>query len=200
MLHKYKPETKQEKKARLLKAAENKAKDPSKAGVETAKAPNVVKFGINHVTALIEQKKAKLVVIAHDVDPVELVVWLPALCRKMGVPYVIVKSKARLGQVVHQKTATALALVNTNKEDQADLAQLVSYARENYNDKYDETRRNWGGGRRGFKSTIGKFDYRCFFWSLKLTFFFSSKQEAKGCSKGTNSKANCLNTKKDLMC
>jgi len=154
LLHKYKPETKQLKKARLLKAAEAKAKDP-KAAVET-KAPNVVKFGINHVTALIEQKKAKLVVIAHDVDPVELVVWLPALCRKMGVPYVVVKSKARLGQVVHQKTATALVLVNTNKEDQNELAQLVTYAKENYNEKYDETRRHWGGGKRGFKSSVAQ--------------------------------------------
>ena len=45
------------------------------------------------------QGKAQLVVIAHDVDPIELVVWLPALCRKMGVPYAIVKGKARLGAV-----------------------------------------------------------------------------------------------------
>lgn len=51
----------------------------------------VLKYGINHVTGLIEKKKAKLVIIAHDVDPVEIVVWLPALCRKMGVPYCIVK-------------------------------------------------------------------------------------------------------------
>ena len=41
-----------------------------------------------------------MVVIAHDVDPIELVVWLPALCRKMEVPYAIVKGKSRLGAVV----------------------------------------------------------------------------------------------------
>lgn len=41
---------------------------------------NVVKYGLNHVTTLIENKKAKLVVIAHDVDPIELVVFLPTLC------------------------------------------------------------------------------------------------------------------------
>ena len=46
------------------------------------------------------QGKAQLVVIAHDVDPIELVIWLPALCRKMGIPYCIVKGKARLGQVL----------------------------------------------------------------------------------------------------
>ena len=51
----------------------------------------VVKYGINHITTLVEQKQASLVVIAHDVDPIELVVWLPALCRRMDVPYVIVK-------------------------------------------------------------------------------------------------------------
>lgn len=54
----------------------------------------MVKYG-----AFMFQNKAQLVVIAHDVDPIELVVWLPALCRKMGVPYAIVKGKSRLGQV-----------------------------------------------------------------------------------------------------
>jgi len=43
------------------------------------------------------------VIISHDVDPIELVVWLPALCRKMNIPYCIVKGKARLGHVVHKK-------------------------------------------------------------------------------------------------
>jgi large subunit ribosomal protein L7Ae len=55
------------------------------------KKPVVVKYGINHITQLVESGKAQAVVIAHDVDPIELVVWLPALCKKMGVPYCIVK-------------------------------------------------------------------------------------------------------------
>ena len=57
----------------------------------------VVKYGINHITTLVENGKAQMVAIAHDVDPVELVVWLPALCKKMGVPYCIVKVRARDG-------------------------------------------------------------------------------------------------------
>lgn len=64
-------------------------------------------------------------VIAHDVDPIEIVVWLPALCKKMGVPYCIVKGKARLGTVVHKKTATALALTAVKNEDQREFAKLV---------------------------------------------------------------------------
>ena len=64
-------------------------------------------------------------VIAHDVDPIEIVVWLPALCKKMGVPYCIVKGKARLGTVVHKKTAAALCLTAVKNEDQREFAKLV---------------------------------------------------------------------------
>lgn len=67
-MSKYRPETKAQKKTRLRQAAEAKAK---KEEVKTEK-PLVVKFGLNHVTSLIEQKKAKLVAIAHDVDPIEV--------------------------------------------------------------------------------------------------------------------------------
>jgi large subunit ribosomal protein L7Ae len=65
--------------------------------------------------------QAKLVVIAADVDPIELVLWLPRLCKKSEVPYAFVKSKARLGQLVGQKTATAVALTDVRGEDKSQL-------------------------------------------------------------------------------
>lgn len=72
---------------------------------DVSKKPYAVKYGLNHVVGLIENKKAALVLIPNDVDPIELVIFLPALCRKMGVPYAIVKGKARLGTVVHKKVS-----------------------------------------------------------------------------------------------
>jgi len=116
------------------------------------KKPNFLKYGINHITSLVEQKKAKLVIIANDVDPLELVLWLPALCRKMQVPYCIVKNKARLGALVRKKTATAVAITRVNKEHQASFAKLASAIKTNYNDRFDEFRKVWGGGRLGNKS------------------------------------------------
>ena len=69
LLHKYRPETKAEKKARLTAKAEKKAQGKDDT---PGKKPINVKYGINHVTALVENKKALLVVIAHDVDPIEV--------------------------------------------------------------------------------------------------------------------------------
>jgi len=159
LLNKYRPEDKLARKKRLLEAAKKRAEEIKAKKTPEKKAHKrhfTVKYGINHITALIESKRAKLVVIAHDVDPIEIVVWLPALCRKLQIPYCIVKGKARLGAVVGKKNATALALIGVNKEDEPDLALLSDTAKELYNDKYDEIRLNkasaWGGGKFGAKS------------------------------------------------
>jgi large subunit ribosomal protein L7Ae len=71
-LHKYRPETKRAKRKRLLAAAQAKTENKDAAPAETKK-PNVVKYGLKHITGLVEQKKAKLVIIAHDVDPIEVI-------------------------------------------------------------------------------------------------------------------------------
>jgi large subunit ribosomal protein L7Ae len=90
--------------------------------------------------------------VAGDVDPIELVVFLPALCRKMGVPYAVVKGKARLGTVVHKKTSSVLALTEVRSEDKNELSKLVSAIKEGYIEKHESARRQWGGGIMGAKA------------------------------------------------
>jgi len=148
ILMKYRPEDDAQKKERLTAQAAAEA-----AGKEVeSKKPVVVKYGINHITYLVEQGKAQLVCIAHDVDPIELVIWLPALCRQMNVPYCIVKGKARLGTVVHKKTATALALTAIKNEDKMEFSKLVEAIKGSYNDRFEAANRKWGGGIMGVKS------------------------------------------------
>ncbi|CAO2577309.1 60S ribosomal protein L7a [Lemmus lemmus] len=72
----------------------------------------------------------------------QLVVFLPALCWKMGVPYCIIKGKARLGRLVHRRTCTT----QVNSEDKGALAKLLEAIRTNYNDRYDEICCHGGGG------------------------------------------------------
>merc|ERR1711920_1084669 len=118
------------KKNRLLDMAQQK-KD---GGEVKTKKPQVLKFGLNHVTTLVENKAAKLVVIAHDVDPIELVCWLPALCRKKEVPYCIIKGKGRLGQLVHKKSASCVALTSVQNEDKKELDARMNNFKAQFNE------------------------------------------------------------------
>lgn len=143
------PETKEERKARLVARAQARA--DKKPDTPDKAVPRLAK-GLNKVVSLIEKKQAQLVVIAHDVDPIELVIFLPALCRKMDIPYCIVKGRARLGQLVGLKQATCCAVADIKNEHKGELKALVETVRTNYNERADEIRKHWGGGVLGAKS------------------------------------------------
>ncbi|XP_035304630.1 60S ribosomal protein L7a-like [Cricetulus griseus] len=102
------------------------------------KRPPVLRAGVNTVTTMVDNNKVQLSVITHEVEPIELVVFLHALGRKMGVPYCIMKGKTRLGQLVHRKTRTTVAFTQVDSEDKGALAKLVEAIRTNYNDRHDE--------------------------------------------------------------
>lgn len=74
----------------------------------------------------------------------------------MDIPYCFVKGKARLGELVHQKNAAAVALTEVRKEDEGDLSNLVSAFRTNFNEN-QKLRKQIGGFKRGAKSQH-KFD------------------------------------------
>ncbi|MEM0453304.1 MAG: 50S ribosomal protein L7Ae [Sulfolobales archaeon] len=57
-----------------------------------------IKKGTNETTKAVERGIAKLVLIAEDVDPPEVVMHLPLLCDEKKVPYLYVPSKKRLGE------------------------------------------------------------------------------------------------------
>jgi large subunit ribosomal protein L7Ae len=152
LLRKYQPETKQKKRERRLEAAKLKAENKQPADT---KAPIALKYGLNNVTSLIEDKKARLVVIANDVDPIETILYLPQLCRKQEVPFCFIRGKARLGKLVGKKTASVVALSGSRKEDQAEFDNLVKTFKAQFNEN-QALRREWGGGLLGHKSQMAK--------------------------------------------
>merc|ERR1711962_984737 len=149
LLDKYRPETKEARKARLKERAAANAE--GKADAPTKRAP-VVRHGVNSVVTLVEKKKAQLVIFANDVDPIELVLFLPALCRKMGVPYCIVKNKARLGRVARRKTTSCVAITQVESNDRSSLNKLIETVNTNFDERSEEIRKHWGGGSLGNKS------------------------------------------------
>jgi len=70
----------------------------------------------------------------------------------MGVPYCIVKSKARLGTLCYRKTCSAVALAGVNPEDRGALSKIVDSVKTNFNERFDEIRKHWGGGIVSLKS------------------------------------------------
>lgn len=145
-MNKYAPETRKQKTDRLRNTAASEAKNKNAKGADK---PVTLKYGLNHVTYLIEQKKAKLVLIASDVDPIETVVFLPTLCKTMDIPFAIVQNKSRLGKLVHKKTAAVVALTDF-KEGQAELNNIARVAKEQFNNANP----TWRKPERGIKSQI----------------------------------------------
>jgi large subunit ribosomal protein L7Ae len=142
LLKEYKPETRQQRRARAKATAEAKKANPKKT--VATKAPLSLVTGLQEVTRLVERKKAKLVVIANDVDPIELVMWLPALCRAQKVPYAIVKDKARLGQVIGTKTSAVVAVKAVKSEHEGALKNLTRAVNAKYLNGSEKKAKEWG--------------------------------------------------------
>jgi large subunit ribosomal protein L7Ae len=150
LLQKYRPETAKARKDRLAAAAATKKADPKKA--VTSKAPLQLTTGLQEVTRAIEKGTARLVVIASNVDPIELVLWMPTLCRAQKIPYAIVKDKARLGELTGMKTTAVVAIKSVHAEDEAELASLIKSVKARFLARSDAIKRKWGGLQMGLRS------------------------------------------------
>jgi len=81
--------------------------------IEIAKKTGKIKKGSNEVTKEVERGTAKLVAIAEDTNPQEIVMHLPVLCEEKSILCVPVPSKEDLGASVGlQISTTAVAIIN----------------------------------------------------------------------------------------
>jgi large subunit ribosomal protein L7Ae len=74
--------------------------DAAYEALSIASKSGVVRKGTNEATKAVERAQAKIVVIAEDVDPPEVIAHLPLLCDERKIPYVFVPSKDKLGTAV----------------------------------------------------------------------------------------------------
>lgn len=79
--------------------------------LEIAKNTGKIKKGSNETTKAIERGDTKLVVIAKDVEPKEIVMHLPVLCEEKKCEYVYIPSKEELGRAVGINVGTAAACI-----------------------------------------------------------------------------------------
>jgi large subunit ribosomal protein L7Ae len=85
--------------------------DAAYEALQIAARTGSVKKGTNETTKAVERAHAKLVVIAEDVDPPEVVAHLPLLCEERKIPYVFVRSKQKIGSAVGIDVPAASACI-----------------------------------------------------------------------------------------
>ncbi len=81
-----------------------------------------IRKGTNEATKSIERGNAKLVLIAENVHPPEIVAHLPLLCEERKAPYVYVPEKQKIGEALGINVSSSAAAI----EDAGDAEKLVS--------------------------------------------------------------------------
>ncbi len=92
---------------------------------EKAKKKGKVRIGVNEVTKAIERGNAKLVLIAKDVEPAEIVMHLPLICKEKNIPFSYVKTKKDLGGKVGIGVGTASIAVTEEGDAKKELAEIT---------------------------------------------------------------------------
>ena len=101
--------------------------------LEIAKDTGRIKKGINEATKSIERGIARLVIVAEDVEPQEVIMFLPGLCDDKKAPYIFVKSKVDLGNAagIERPTAAVAIIVDGKaKELVDDLIEKINGLRK----------------------------------------------------------------------
>lgn len=99
--------------------------DAAYEALQTAARSGSVRRGTNETTKAVERGVAKLVVIAEDVDPPEVVAHLPILCEERKIPYVFVPDKERIGSSIGIDVPAASACI-VEEGEATDLIKELS--------------------------------------------------------------------------
>lgn len=79
--------------------------------IEKARQTGKIRKGTNEVTKLVERGAAKLVAIAKDVSPPEIVMHIPILCQEKGIPCIEVTSREELGAAAGIEVPTTSVVI-----------------------------------------------------------------------------------------
>ena len=85
-----------------------------------------VRKGTNEATKAIERGISKLIVIAEDVDPPEVVAHLPLICEEQNAAYAFVPSKQELGKALGIEVTSAAAAILDAGDAQHIIDEVVA--------------------------------------------------------------------------
>ncbi|WP_302080655.1 50S ribosomal protein L7Ae [Salinibaculum rarum] len=104
--------------------------DDALEALEVARDTGSVKKGTNETTKAIERGNAKLVFVAEDVQPEEVVMHLPELAAEKEIPYVFVGTQDDIGHAAGLEVGSAAAAVVDTGDAEADVQDIADKLEE----------------------------------------------------------------------
>ena len=98
---------------------------PILEALRVAATSGKVKKGTNEATKAIERGSSKLIIIAEDVEPPEVVAHLPILCEEHGTAFVFVPTKKELGNSLGIEITSAAAAILDAGDAQHIVDQII---------------------------------------------------------------------------
>ncbi|KRT61719.1 MAG: 50S ribosomal protein L7Ae [Nitrosopumilaceae archaeon] len=99
--------------------------NPILEALRVASQSGKVRKGTNEATKAIERGISKLIVIAEDVEPPEVVAHLPIICDEQGAAYAFVPSKQELGKALGIDVTSAAAAILDSGDAQHIVDQVI---------------------------------------------------------------------------
>ena len=93
--------------------------------IEIARKTGKIKKGTNETTKAVERGIAKLVIVAKDTSPQEIIMHLAPLCKEKSIPLIEVPSKEELGTAAGLRVGTSSVAI-IKEGDSKDLIDNIS--------------------------------------------------------------------------
>jgi large subunit ribosomal protein L7Ae len=100
--------------------------DAAYEALQIAAKTGAVRKGTNETTKAIERAQAKLVIIAEDVDPPEVVAHLPLLCEERKIPYIFVPTREQIGKALGIDVPAAAASIIKEGDATGLLKEIIT--------------------------------------------------------------------------
>ena len=100
--------------------------DAAYEALQIAAKSGAVRKGTNETTKAIERASAKLVIIAGDVEPPEVVAHLPLLCEEKKIAYIYVPNKDKIGNAIGIDVPAASACILKEGEATGLIKEIVT--------------------------------------------------------------------------
>lgn len=106
--------------------------------IERARGSGTIKKGTNEVTKCVERNDAKLVILADDVNPKEIIMHLPMLCDEKKITYIWLPSRAELGASAGLAAKTSSVAILDAGDSKKLLSEIISFIEKKKAPKKEE--------------------------------------------------------------